>query len=97
MLPLLDTVGPAAEPANAGAARARPAEDPTPGADQRLVMSIAEACQALGIGETTLRQLLASGRLPVLRLGRRVLIPRSAIGALVAGAAAEPCADRPVR
>jgi hypothetical protein len=37
-----------------------------------------------------LRQLLASGRLPVLRLGRRVLIPRSAVEVMVATAASTP-------
>jgi hypothetical protein len=34
-----------------------------------------------------LRQLIACGQLPVLRLGRRVLIPRSAVEAMVTKAA----------
>jgi excisionase family DNA binding protein len=59
----------------------------SPIADRQLVLSIPEACQALGIGETTLRQLIGRGQLPVLRLGRRVLIPRSGIEAMVAEAA----------
>ena len=54
--------------------------------DQRLTLTIPEACQALGIGETMLRQMIRVERLPILRIGRRVLIPRQAIEALVAGA-----------
>jgi excisionase family DNA binding protein len=66
-----------------------------PGGEGRLVLSIPEAYQALGIGETTLRQLIASGQLPVLRLGRRVLIPISAIEALVSQAAASKSGAEP--
>jgi excisionase family DNA binding protein len=53
--------------------------------DQRLTLTIAEACAALGVGETTLRQMMRVGQLPVLRIGRRVLIPRHAVVDLVAG------------
>ena len=58
--------------------------------DQRLTLTIPEACQVLGIGETMLRQMIRVERLPILRIGRRVLIPRQAVEALVAGACGEP-------
>jgi excisionase family DNA binding protein len=52
----------------------------------RLTLTIPEACQALGIGETMLRQMLRTGQLPILKIGRRVLIPRQAVEQLVAEA-----------
>jgi excisionase family DNA binding protein len=67
-----------------------------PDPDRRLVLSIPEACQALGVGETMLRQLIACGQLPALRLGRRVLIPRSAVEAMVASAASTPIGGAPL-
>jgi excisionase family DNA binding protein len=58
--------------------------------DQRLTLTIPETCEALGIGETMLRQIIRAGRLPILKIGRRVLIPRQAVEQLVA----EACIDR---
>ena len=63
-------------------AGAEPRSLPT---DQRLTLTIPEACQALGIGETMLRQMIRDRQLPILRLGRRVLVPRQAVEELVAG------------
>jgi excisionase family DNA binding protein len=57
--------------------------------DQRLTLTIPEACQALGIGETMLRQMIRDRQLPILRLGRRVLVPRQAVEGLVAGVCEE--------
>jgi excisionase family DNA binding protein len=37
----------------------------------------------LGIGETLMRELIRTGRVPVLRLGRRVLVSRAALERLV--------------
>ena len=67
-------------------AGAEPRSLPT---DQRLTLTIPEACQALGIGETMLRQMIREKQLPILRLGRRVLVPRQAVEALVAGVCEE--------
>ena len=52
----------------------------------RLTLTIPEACHALGIGETMLRQMMRTGQLPILKIGRRVLIPRQAVEQLVAEA-----------
>lgn len=52
----------------------------------RLTLTIPEACHALGIGETMLRQMMRTGQLPTLKIGRRVLIPRQAVEQLVAEA-----------
>ena len=60
--------------------------------DQRLTLTIPEACQALGIGETMLRQMIRVEQLPILRIGRRVLIPRQAVESLVAGACGDTAA-----
>jgi excisionase family DNA binding protein len=45
----------------------------------KLSYTIREAKAALGIGETNLRKQIRSGRLAVVRIGRKYLIPRSEI------------------
>jgi excisionase family DNA binding protein len=45
---------------------------PTP----RLTVTLAEAAQLLGIGRTTLQQLVTDGVVPSIKLGRRRLIAR---------------------
>jgi excisionase family DNA binding protein len=46
---------------------------------ERLVYTISETCEALGISETHCRMLLRTNRLPHIRLGRRVLVSRAAV------------------
>jgi excisionase family DNA binding protein len=41
--------------------------------------SIDEAARHLGIGRTLLRRLIGEGRLPVVHLGRRALVPAQAV------------------
>jgi excisionase family DNA binding protein len=48
-------------------------------ATDRLGFSIAEVAQLLGCGEQTVSDAVACGDLPAWRLGRRVIIPRSAL------------------
>jgi excisionase family DNA binding protein len=69
---------------------------PNAATDQRLTLTIPEACQMLGIGETTLRQMIRIGQLPILKIGRRVLIPRQALEALVSDACrgSQACPDQ---
>jgi excisionase family DNA binding protein len=50
---------------------------------QALVMSVAEAAALLGISRDLAYDLVARGELPSLRLGRRILVPRKALLALV--------------
>lgn len=59
----------------------------------RLTLTVSEAAQALGIGETLARELIRTGQLPVLRLGRRVLIARAAIERLLETGEMGPPAD----
>jgi excisionase family DNA binding protein len=50
----------------------------------RLLVGVTEAAQALGISRSYAYELVASGFLASVRLGRRVLVPVSAIEDLVA-------------
>lgn len=66
-------------------------------ADGPLLLTIQQACEELGVGETFLRtELLDTGRLASLRLagGRAVRIPRRALEALIAEGLAEAMAER---
>jgi len=62
------------------AAEARPSDRPS----NRLAYSPAEACAVLGISNTTIRTLMATGRLAYTNAGNRILISRSAIEAYLA-------------
>jgi excisionase family DNA binding protein len=54
-----------------------------PTADRRLAISIAEAAELLSISRAFGYELAARGVLPTLRLGRRLVVPRVALLALV--------------
>lgn len=43
---------------------------------ERLVLTIAEAAEVIGVGRTKMFEMLAAGDLPVVRLGRIVRIPK---------------------
>ncbi|WP_156252577.1 helix-turn-helix domain-containing protein [Pseudactinotalea terrae] len=47
------------------------------------VLTRAEAAQAARVSRATLDRWIATGHLPVVRLGRRVLVTRSALAALL--------------
>ncbi len=57
---------------------------------ERLTMTVEEATAVLGISRALAYDLVARGELPSLRLGRRVVVPRRALEALVEDAGAEP-------
>jgi len=48
-------------------------------------MSVEEAARELGIGRSLAYQAAASGELPTIRLGRRLLVPRARLEALLNG------------
>lgn len=48
-----------------------------------LTVSVVDAAQLLGISRALAYELVARGDLPSLRLGRRIVIPRRALEALV--------------
>jgi excisionase family DNA binding protein len=52
---------------------------------ERLVYTVAEAGELLGISRAFAYELVARGELPVIRLGRRRLVPKVALLALVEG------------
>ncbi|MCA1683881.1 MAG: helix-turn-helix domain-containing protein [Actinobacteria bacterium] len=51
----------------------------------KLVLSIAEAAEALGVSDDLIYELTARAELPCLRLGRRKVIPTVAIQAVIDG------------
>ena len=57
--------------------------NPRAGTVEPLVYSVAEAAALLGISKDLAYDLIATGDLPSLRFGRRVVVPRSALRALV--------------
>jgi excisionase family DNA binding protein len=58
-----------------------------PGAEARdRLLSIDEAARSLGVGRTALYAVLATGELRSLRVGRRRLVPASAVDEYIASA-----------
>lgn len=51
---------------------------------ERQTLTIEEVAALLGISRNSAYQAVASGQIPVLRLGRRLLIPRAALERLLA-------------
>ena len=47
--------------------------------DERLVLTVREAADALGVSDDLVYELTARGEIPCLHLGRRRVIPRRAI------------------
>lgn len=45
-----------------------------------LTYSVPEAAKALGLGKNTLYELVASGRIPHIRNGRTIRIPKALLG-----------------
>ena len=58
--------------------------------DGRLVLSVTEAADMLGISRGLAYELVARGELPSLRLGRRIVVPRRPHETLLEAAVEEP-------
>lgn len=54
-----------------------------------LAHRIPDACQRIGVGRSSLYELIKSGRLKTVRIAGRTLVPESELQRLVAEAAAE--------
>jgi excisionase family DNA binding protein len=54
----------------------------------RLTLTVTEAARVLGISRALAYELVARGELPSLRLGRRLVVPRKAVDALLEGGGA---------
>lgn len=52
---------------------------------QRLTVTVAEAAQMLGIGRGTAYELIRRGKIPSLRLGTKIVVPKTALVRLVDG------------
>lgn len=50
---------------------------------ERLTLSVNEFCESVGIGRTKAYEILNSGELEVVRLGRRTLITKRSVDALL--------------
>jgi excisionase family DNA binding protein len=50
--------------------------------DDRLVFTVTEVAELLGVSRAFAYELAARGELPVLRLGRRIVVPKAALLAL---------------
>ena len=59
----------------------------------RRALTVTEAAEMLGISRALAYELVSRGDIPALRLGRRLVVPRKAIDAMLDTAAAE---SRPV-
>ena len=64
---------------------------------KRLVLTVAEAADRLGISSDLAYDLVARGELPSLRLGRRIVIPRIALLAFVESATGSGQIHRGIR
>jgi excisionase family DNA binding protein len=56
---------------------------------ERLTLKVEEAAEALGISRALAYELVARGEIPSLRLGRRIVVPRRGLEAMLAEAAGE--------
>ncbi len=59
---------------------------------EQIAMSVAEAAEALSLGQTLTRELIANGDLPAVRVSRRVLVPVQGLRDFVAGLATDQVA-----
>ena len=52
---------------------------------ERQTLTVEEAAKLLGVSRGSAYEAVRSGELPVVRLGRRLLVPRQALDRLLAG------------
>lgn len=52
---------------------------------ERQVLSVEEAARALGLGRNSAYQAVRRGEIPVIRIGRRLVVPKAALERLLAG------------
>ncbi len=57
--------------------------------NDRLTLTVEEAAQLLGISRALGYELVARGELPSVRLGRRIVVPRRALDAMLDAASLE--------
>lgn len=52
--------------------------------DERLVLSIKECQEKLGLSRSLVYELARTGKLPVIKCGRRILVPKKALEEMLA-------------
>lgn len=57
---------------------------------ERPTLSVAETADLLGISRWLVQQAVRDGSLPSMRVGRRILIPKVQLDAMLAGTASAP-------
>jgi excisionase family DNA binding protein len=55
---------------------------------EKATVSVDEAAKLLGIGRNQTYEGIRSGQIPSIRIGKRILVPRVALDAMLAGAKA---------
>jgi excisionase family DNA binding protein len=58
----------------------------------RLTLKVEEAAKLLGIGRNTAYEAVRTGEIPVVKFGRRLLVPREALNRLLAQEPSAACA-----
>ena len=51
--------------------------------NQKLTLTVDEAAKILGVGRNSAYQAIARGELPVIRVGKRLLVPKAALEKLL--------------
>lgn len=54
--------------------------------EERLTLTVEQAAKLLGIGRNLAYERVKTGEIPVIRVGRRLLVPRKALDRLLDGA-----------
>jgi excisionase family DNA binding protein len=54
-------------------------------ADERLTLSVEECAKRLGIGRNSAYEAVARGEIPVIRVGKRLLVPKVQLDKLLIG------------
>ena len=53
--------------------------------DDRFTLSVEECAKRLGIGRNSAYEAVARGEIPVIRVGKRLLVPKAQLDKLLAG------------
>ena len=53
--------------------------------DDRLTLSVEECAKRLGIGRNSAYEAVARGEIPIIRVGKRLLVPKAQLDKLLAG------------
>jgi len=53
--------------------------------EQHWLLDIKETARLLGVSQVTVRRLIATGKLEIVRIGKRTLVPRAEISRIAGG------------